>query len=57
MLLVPDLAEMPASLVKSLESRGTAWRTSLPGRNSPGEDGLMQVKPIRSVSKLGLSIE
>ena len=51
------VAGMPASLVESPEPRDTAWGNSLPGRNPAGEDALMQVKPIRNVSKLSLSIK
>ena len=57
MFLGPDLAGVPASLIESPEPLGTAWRTSLPGRNPAGEDALMQVKPIRDVSKLSLPIK
>jgi hypothetical protein len=57
MSLGPDLAGVPASLVKSREPRGNACRISLPGRNPAGADALMQVKPIRKVSKLSLSIK
>jgi hypothetical protein len=51
------LAGVPASLVKSREPRGNARRTSISGRNPAGEDALMQVKLIRNVSKLSLSIK
>jgi hypothetical protein len=48
---------VPASLVESKGPLGNAWRNSLQGRNPAGEDALMQVKPIRDVSKLSLSIK
>ena len=53
---VPVLAGVPASLVKSPAPPGSESSTSLPGRNPAGEDALLQVKPIRDVSKLSLSI-
>jgi hypothetical protein len=57
MFLGPDLAGAPASRVKLPERLATACRTLLLGQNPAGEDALVQVKPIRDVIKLSLSIK
>jgi hypothetical protein len=57
MFLGSDLAGVPASPVQSPEPLGSERRTSVLGRNPAGEGALMQIKPIRNVSKSSLSIK
>jgi hypothetical protein len=57
MFLGPNLAGVPARMIESSNRPGTAWSTSLPGQNPAVEDALMQVMPIRDVSKLELPIK
>jgi hypothetical protein len=57
MFLGPNLAELPASLVKSPQPLPTAWRISLCNRIPAGEDALVRVKPICNVRKLRLPIK
>jgi hypothetical protein len=51
-----EFARVSANMAESPQPLGFGGRASLLGRNSAGEDALMQVQPIRNVSKFSLPI-